>query len=230
MKKLSEAAALALLQRAKTAYQSHIKVNYERAARDCRACPTQGICCTDAHFVNVHITRLEAIAIRDTLTRTPRLNDQQRRDVYERAKETVARYDLRLSADTFRQTYSCPLFEPGLGCLVHRRAKPAPCIQHACYDLWEDVPPASLQWQSEHHVEDLNNRTYGSAWAWLPVPLWLTLVDPEADGSELQRLISYWSMKEPRRDVRRESNAAYRIRRAGSVAAYRQARSLPVIK
>ena len=37
MNKLSEASALARLQREKTAYQSHIKVTYEAAARDCRA-------------------------------------------------------------------------------------------------------------------------------------------------------------------------------------------------
>ena len=163
MRKLSEAAALARLQRGKVAYQSHLKITYEPAAQDCRTCPTPGVCCTDAHFVNVHITRLEAVAIRETLARTPRLTEAERRAVYARARETVRRYNLRasVSGDTYAQTYSCPLFEPGLGCLVHRRAKPAPCIQHACYENWEDVPPVELQWQTERRVEELNTAVYG---------------------------------------------------------------------
>ncbi|MGB8507307.1 MAG: hypothetical protein WCD76_02790, partial [Pyrinomonadaceae bacterium] len=83
MRKLSERAALAILQRGKAAFQTHVKLNFEPAARDCQVCPTQGICCTDAHFVNVHITRLEAVAIRETLRRTPRLTDAGRRAVYQ---------------------------------------------------------------------------------------------------------------------------------------------------
>ena len=188
-----EARALARLQRVKAAYQTSVKLGYEHAAADCRTCPTAGVCCTDAHFVNVHITRLEAVAMRETLRRTPRLTDLERRAVYRRAREAVARYDLRAAGDTFKQTYSCPLFEPAVGCLVHARAKPAPCIQHACYENWEDLPPASLQARAEHRVEQLNREVYGAAWAWLPTPLWLTLVDPSADGSELERLAQEWS-------------------------------------
>ncbi len=82
MRKLSEAEAVARLQRSKAAFQTHVKLNFEHAARDCRACPTPGVCCTDAHFVNVHITRLEAVAIRETLARTPRLTEEERRAVY----------------------------------------------------------------------------------------------------------------------------------------------------
>ena len=196
MRKLSEAAALARLQRSKAAYQSHVKIDFERAARDCGACPTPGVCCTDAHFVNVHITRLEAVAIRETLARTPRLTEEERRAVYGRARAAVERYGLaRAGGDTFALTYSCPLFEPGAGCLVHRRAKPAPCIQHACYDRWEDVPPLDLQWREERRVEQLNNEVYGAAWAWLPTPLWLTLVDPDSDGAELARLARAWGAR-----------------------------------
>jgi hypothetical protein len=190
-----EQEALARLQRLKASYQTIIKLSYEHAALDCRQCPTAGDCCTDAHFVNVHITRLEAVAIRETLRRTPRLTEAERRAVYRRARETVARYDLRTSGDTFAQTYSCPLFEPQVGCLVHRRAKPAPCIQHACYDNWEDLPPASLQARTEHRIEQLNTQAYGVAWAWLPTPLWLTLVDPSTDGAELSRLAHDWSAR-----------------------------------
>src|SRR5947209_19638610 len=156
MRKLTEAGALARLQRGKAAFQTHVKFNFERRARDCRACPTPGVCCTDAHFVNVHITRLEAVAIRETLARTPRLDEKGKRAVYERAREAVERYKLTAAGDTFKQTYSCPLYDPSVGCLVHARAKPAPCIQHACYENWEDLPPVSLQARSDHRVEQLN--------------------------------------------------------------------------
>jgi hypothetical protein len=205
MKALTEAAALARLQREKRAYQSHIKLHYEPAARSCRTCPTPGACCTDAHFVNVHITRLEAVAIRETLARTPRLNDDERRAVYERARLTVERYNLYASGDTFTQTFACPLFAPGTGCLVHARAKPAPCVQHACYDNWTDMPPNSLQWRAERRVEQLNEQVYGSAWAWLPLPLWLTLVDPEADGASLARLLNDLSKRQQTRRYERAS-------------------------
>jgi hypothetical protein len=191
--------ALAQLQRVKASYQTFIKLNYERAADDCCVCPTQGVCCTDAHFVNVHITRLEAVAMRETLSRTPRLDDKQRHTVYERAREAVNKYNLHASGDTFKQTFACPLHEPKIGCMVHRRAKPAPCIQHACYENWEDLPPMNLQTRTEHRIEQLNDEVYGSAWAWLPIPLWLCLVDPESDGKELERLIQLWSSQRDRK-------------------------------
>ena len=221
-RKQSEREALAQLQRAKSAYQSFIKINYEHAAEDCRTCPTRGVCCTDAHFVNVHITRLEAVAIRETLGRTPRLTDEGRRAVYRRARLAVERYQLRAAGDTFAQTYSCPLYDAGAGCLVHARAKPAPCVQHACYENWEDLPPASLQARTEHRVERLNSEVYGAAWAWLPLPLWLSLVDPEADGAELRRLAREWA---ERRSA--PANPARRLRRPGTA---RTRASLPVIR
>lgn len=220
-----EEEALAHLQRVKVSYQSFIKINYEHAAEDCRVCPTRGQCCTDAHFVNVHITRLEAVAIRETLRRTPGLTDAGRRAVYERAREAVERYGLRASGDTFAQTYSCPLFDPHRGgCLAHRRAKPAPCIQHACYENWEDLPPSSLQSRAEHRVEQLNRQVYGAAWAWLPTPLWLCLVDPEADGTELERLAREWSA----RPVKSPGNSARQSRQLSNGATRRRS-SLPVI-
>jgi hypothetical protein len=187
-----EQEALARLQRLKASYQAIVKLNYEHRAAACSVCPTAGDCCTDAHFVNVHITRLEAVAIRETLRRTPRLTEEERRDVYRRARAAVERYNLRPQGDTFAQTYSCPLYAPQVGCLVHARAKPAPCVQHACYENWEDLPPASLQTRTEHRVERLNTATYGAAWDWLPTPLWLTLVDPSSDGAELERLARQW--------------------------------------
>ncbi len=207
-RKQSEREALAQLQRVKSAYQSFIKLNYEHAAEDCRTCPTRGVCCTDAHFVNVHITRLEAVAIRETIGRTPRLTDEARRAVYERARLAVERYHLRASGDTFAQTYSCPLYDRNLGCLVHARAKPAPCVQHACYENWEDLPPTSLQARTEHRVEQLNNEVYGAAWAWLPLPLWLSLVDPYADGEELRRLAQEWGKQRGHAGVTRKRRAS----------------------
>ena len=110
MRKLNEAEALARLQRGKAAFQTHIKLSFEHRAIDCRVCPTPGVCCTDAHFVNVNITRLEAVAIRETIRRTPRLTDDERRAVYVRARDAVVRYGLTASGDTFARTYSCPLF------------------------------------------------------------------------------------------------------------------------
>jgi hypothetical protein len=226
MKKLTEAAALAHLQRGKAAYRSHIKVNYEAAARACGVCPTPGVCCTDAHFVNVHITRLEAVAIRETLARTPRLNEAERRAVYLRAAQAVERYGLHASSasDTYAQTYSCPLFAPGVGCLVHARAKPAPCIQHACYDNWEEMPPVALQWRTEHRVELLNEKTYGAAWAWLPTPLWLTLIDPYGDGAELSRLVHVWNARRHTTAATTPHNAAQRVSQGRG-----RRRSLPVV-
>lgn len=226
MRKLSESEALARLQRSKAAFQTHVKLNFEHRAVDCRACPTPGVCCTDAHFVNVHVTRLEAVAVRETIERTPRLTAEDRRDVYRRAREAVNRYGLSAAGDTFAQTYSCPLFVKDVGCLVHRRAKPAPCIQHACYGDWLDVPPQDFQWREERRVEQLNAEVYGAAWAWLPLPVWLTLVDPESDGAELARLARVWESRRAheRGDARqlRETSSA---RRAGL-----KNRTLPVLR
>lgn len=220
-----ERMALARLQRVKASYQSFIKLNYEHAAEDCRTCPTRGVCCTDAHFVNVHITRLEAVAIRETLKRTPRLDEAGRRAIYRRARVAIERFNLRAARDTFAQTFSCPLYEPSVGCLVHARAKPAPCIQHACYASWEDLPPASLQARAEHRIEQLNEQVYGAAWNWLPIPLWLSLVDPESNGAELERLARQWSV----RRSERESNSTHHARRVVRDARRRRA-SLPVVR
>jgi hypothetical protein len=178
-KRLSEDEGLARLQRMKQSYQRFIKINHEHTAQDCKTCSVPGVCCTDAHFVNVQITRLEATAIKKTLERTPRLTAAERDAVFTRAREAVNLYGLHKSEDTFKQTYSCPLFEPGIGCLVHQRAKPAPCIQHACYDNWQDLPPQNLQTRTEHRVEQLNESVYGDDWRWLPIPLWLTLVNED---------------------------------------------------
>jgi hypothetical protein len=221
----SEEQALAELQRLKTSYQTRIRRDYEHAAEDCAQCPTRGVCCTDAHFVNVHITRLEAVHIRETLERTPRLTEDEKREVFTRARDAVRRYHLSASGDTFEQTFSCPLYLPRLGCLVHRRAKPAPCIQHACYEKWEDLPPQSLQARVEHRVEKLNEEVYGREWAWLSLPLWLSLIDEAADGAELQNLVHEWSASK----CRNESNTNHHARRKKISLRNKKVRSLPVI-
>lgn len=177
-KRLSELQALAQLQRVKSSFKKLINTNYEDKAVNCRSCPTPGACCTDAHWVNVRITRLEAVAIKKHLQQTPRLTSIERRNVYRKAEDAVEKYRLR-AASHERQTYSCPLYDRRVGCLVHRRAKPAACIQHACYENWQDLPPQRLLTRTEHRVEQLNQSVYGEDNNWLPIPLWLTALEEE---------------------------------------------------
>lgn len=167
MKYLSETESLKRLREIKAAFQAEIKTNYEHRAKNCLTCETQGICCTDVHFVNVQITRLEAKAIENVLAG---LGVEKRNQVIERAIKTVTKYGLDSNNDA---TYSCPLFELGIGCLVHKEAKPIPCIQHACYENKEDLPPDALQFEQEELVQNLNTQTYGSKWTWTAIPVWL---------------------------------------------------------
>ena len=173
MKTLSQIKALVKLQELKTAYQERIRENYEHRAKDCSTCPTQGACCTDAHFVNVHITRLEAAAIRQKLEK---LGERREREVLRRVAKTIEDYDLSAEGDTFLQKFACPLFEKGTGCLVHSEGKPAPCIQHACYENRKDLPPDELQEEIENGIEKLNRLVYRQNARWLPLPVWLGLI------------------------------------------------------
>jgi hypothetical protein len=170
MKTLTEIRALRELEKLKSDYQNLIKTEYEYKAQNCETCPTKGACCLDAHFVNVHITKLEAAAIRKTLGK---LSEEKQREIYQRAAETVEKYNLKTSGDTFAQTYACPLFESGVGCLVHSESKPASCISHACYETEADLPPDNLQTEIENQIDRLNRRTYGGNSVWLPLPIWL---------------------------------------------------------
>jgi hypothetical protein len=176
---MQKADALRELKQLKRNYQRRIAFAYEHAARPCAECPAAGVCCRDAHFVNVHVTRLEAVAIREKLAE---LDEATGRAVYERARATVAQYGLSDERDTYAQTYVCPLFAAGVGCLVHEGgAKPAPCVQHACYEREEDLPPLSLQARVEAQTERLNEEVYGADWRWRPLPLWLA--EGDGDGS-----------------------------------------------
>ena len=75
----------------------------------------------------------------------------------------------------------------------------------------------------EHRVEQLNSDVYGSEWEWLPVPLWLTLIGPDSDGAELERLARIW-----RTDGRKLKNRRPKDARDGITGSRRRA-SLPVV-
>ncbi len=159
MKKLSEKAALDQLARIRSEFSETIRSGYEHRAKSCETCETKGACCLDAHFVNVRITRLEAAAIVRELDRLPAA---KRTAVRERIIDAVERFGLDDGDDTDK-TYACPLFEHGLGCLVHATAKPLPCIAHACYEQKEDLPPEHLLHEREGRIFDISRRTYSRA-------------------------------------------------------------------
>lgn len=168
MKLISEKRSLELLRTKKDAFRRVISEEYEHAAKSCETCETPGACCLDAHFVNVHISRLEAVAINEILGRlAPAARDR----VEKRVEESIHAYGLTCDGDTFARPFACPLFERSIGCLVHLDGKPLPCIQHACYENESDLPPSELLAEKEIEVEALNHRTYGSPQPWLPIPI-----------------------------------------------------------
>lgn len=168
MKFFGESKSLNILAEIKEKYRRAV-APYQRKAKNCLTCETQGICCQDAHFVNVHITRLEAAAILKDLQK---LDAEKRAAIFERIEKTIKDYDLKETGDTFAQTFACPLFEKGTGCLAHP-VKPVPCIQHACYARREDLPPDELQTEVESKIERLNRQAYGQNSTHLPLPVWL---------------------------------------------------------
>ena len=117
--------------------------------------------------MNVHITRLEAVAIRKVIDD---FSEKKRNKILDRIDEVISRYDLSSEGDTFEKTYACPLFEKGTGCLVHERGKPLSCIAHACYENKEDLPPDELLAEQEGLVEKLNELTYRKRATWFPIP------------------------------------------------------------
>jgi hypothetical protein len=181
MKTLSEKQAVLKLQKLKADFQNFIRQNYEHRAKNCLTCETKGACCLDAHFVNVHITRLEAVLISSELQKLP---FEKQKEIYERIEKTIEKYNLNSSGDTFAQTFACPLFEKEIGCLVHSAGKPAPCIQHACYENKSDLPPDELQTEKENLIGYLNKRAYNKNWSWLPLPIWLSLINPFLKNKE----------------------------------------------
>ncbi len=173
MKLLSEKQALIKLRKFKNNFRESIKQNYEHRAKDCGTCETKGACCLDAHFVNVHITRLEAVLIREKLEK---LSPEKQKKIYRRISETIEKYDLNSESDTFAKTFACPLFEKNVGCLIHE-IKPIPCIAHACYERREDLPPDELQIEAQKKIERLNEQAYKKFPRWLPLPVWLDLIN-----------------------------------------------------
>ena len=169
MKTLSEKQALLKLRDLKNNLRANIKQNYEHRAKSCGTCETKGACCIDAHFVNVHITKLEAVLIKEELQK---LSPEKQKEISERIIETIEKYDLTSKGDTFAKTFACPLFEKGSGCLVHE-VKPIPCIGHACYERAEDLPPDEVLQIAEAQIERLDERTYKQFSRWLLLPVLL---------------------------------------------------------
>ncbi len=166
MKILAEKKALELLNGIRNSFADDVRINYEHRAKSCLTCDTPGACCLDEHFVNVRISRLEAVAIGGVLDSLP----IERRDaVIRRIADAVERFGLDDSDDPLK-TYACPLYEKGTGCLVHEKAKPLPCIQHACYESAADLPPDEMLDQAEQAVDAVNQRTYGGPQPLLPIP------------------------------------------------------------
>ncbi|MBL8185582.1 MAG: hypothetical protein JNK51_11730 [Blastocatellia bacterium] len=168
MRYIPENIAITRVNRLKENFAERIRLEYEVRAKDCASCETPGACCLDAHFVNVHISKLEAAAIERVLRRFPGATQQQ---VIERLENAIEKYQLSENGDTYSQTYACPLFEKGVGCLVHREGKPLPCITHACYEKKDDVPHERLLAEQEAVVDRMNQRVYGRPARWLPIPL-----------------------------------------------------------
>ena len=175
MKYLSEIRALQKLHSVKTEYAEAIRNGYEYRARPCTTCSTPGACCLDVHFVNVRITRLEAVAIRQRLDQ---LSPVHRASVYSRIDDVIEKYQLTDGGDVASQTFACPLFEKGIGCLVHELGKPLPCIAHACYERKEHLPPEELLTEREIEVDKLNERVYGKPTQWLPLPVAINMHKP----------------------------------------------------
>ena len=157
MKTLSETTALKKALEIKAEHRAEVRDRYEPRAKDCLTCETKGACCLDAHFVNVRVSRLEALLIAEELSRLPA---ERLAKVVTRILESIEMFGLEDGST--ERTYACPLFEKEAGCLVHD-VKPIPCVQHACYEKKEDLPPDALMEEAEMKLDDLTKRTYGKS-------------------------------------------------------------------
>ncbi len=165
MKLISEQKASELANARKGEFAAEIGERFEHAAKSCVSCEVKGSCCTDVHFVNVRITRLEARAINAVLADLPQ-------DLRTRAEERITRSAELLKNEEWAEAkFACPLFERESGCLVHGKAKPLPCITHACYERPQDLPPDELLAAEEAEVLRLERRAYSRNFAALPIPL-----------------------------------------------------------
>lgn len=162
MKLISKQKALTALNQIKDDLKSRV-ASSETKAQPCSTCDTPGACCLDEHFVNVRISRLEAIAINEVIIRLPAV---RRAAVHERISNTASRLKDKTDA-----TFACPLYEKGTGCLVHHEAKPVPCILHACYKSINDLPPDHLQDAAELVIDKLNTRVYARSFPLEVLPI-----------------------------------------------------------
>ena len=167
MKTLSESAGLEKLGEIRERFRRQVSDGYEHNALPCAECSTPGACCLDAHFVNVRISRLEAVAIKRKLESLPA---EKYAAVVERIDNVMSDFHLDGDPDADRKTYACPLYGRESGCLVHDAGKPLPCIHHACYERQNDLPPHELLSDAELAVERLNRRVYGRSLPLLPLP------------------------------------------------------------
>lgn len=167
MKIQSEKQALARLETIRDDVANTIRNGYEHKADPCSACLTPGACCLDAHFVNVRISRLEAVAINAVIDALPMERATAIRD---RIDRTITEYDLRTDAE-HENKFACPLFEKEIGCRVHDVAKPIPCIVHACYESAADLPPSSITETAELAIDRLTTQTYGRPQPLMPIPI-----------------------------------------------------------
>ena len=176
MKKfLSESNAIVRLDDIRRGFAQEIQEQFEHNARPCSYCKTPGACCLDEHFVNVRISRLEAAGMKRALAELPQLKIAE---VGRRTNVAVEKYALLSGGEN----YACPLYEKGVGCLVHETAKPLPCIAHACYERKEDLPPDELLGEREVDIDRLNRRVYGKSEPLQPIPVALgRLLDLPAD-------------------------------------------------
>lgn len=165
MKTLSETSALKKALEIKAVHRERVRDGYEVNAKDCLTCETKGACCLDTHFVNVRVSRLEALLMAEELKSLP---DERLAKVVERVEESIERFGL--GDGSTGKTYACPLFEKEVGCLVHD-VKPIPCVQHACYEKKDDLPPDSLMEEAELQLDQLAERTYGTSLPSTPIPV-----------------------------------------------------------
>ena len=167
MKVLSEKDALAQLKTLKDKFSASLRRDYEYRAQSCSTCSTPGACCLDEHFVNVHISKLEAAAIRNVVNK---LSTISREAVLTRVTISIEQYGLS-ATDTSSTSFACPLYVKGTGCLVHSTSKPLACIQHACYENEKDIPPDDIMEKYQFSIYRLNERVYGGQEPMLPIPL-----------------------------------------------------------
>jgi hypothetical protein len=168
MKTLSESAGLEKLGEIRERFRRRVSEGYEHNAAPCSECSTPGACCLDAHFVNVRISRLEAVAIGRKLNSLPA---DKYAAIVRRIDDAITNFRLDADSDADQKTYACPLYERGSGCLVHDEGKPLPCIHHACYESPDELPPDELHSDAELAVELLNRRVYGRSLPMLPLPV-----------------------------------------------------------